>query len=81
MAQNSSGRPEGEGPLVEQHVADNYDRLYQEGREYSSMADTAEKMGDRTLAAHLRSRDSDSKRDKAPSGRRSASQQKGVTSD
>lgn len=73
MAQNSTGRPDNEGPLVEQHVADNYDRLHREGREYPDMADQAERMGDRALAAHLRQRaDSGTEKDTPPAGRRAS---------
>lgn len=61
---------------VEQHIADNYDALYREGREYETMAAEAERMNDRKLAAHLRGRAEDVQRDTAPKERQSAADKK-----
>lgn len=54
------------GDQVPQHVKDNYTELHAQGRSWESMADQAEAMNDRALAAHLRGEAQGGDRGKAP---------------
>jgi hypothetical protein len=64
---------------IDPDVARNYFELHQQGREWDSMADEAERMNDHKLAAHLRQQADDAKRDDAPKDRKTAAERKDAT--
>lgn len=66
MAEQDETKP---GDLIPDHVKKNYAELHENGRSWESMADQAEQMNDRTLAAYLRGEAQEGDRDQAPKER------------
>jgi cytochrome c553 len=59
---------------VDDHVKKNYAELHEQGRDWNVMADEAERLNDRALAAHLREQAAGGDRDSAPKAPESTTQ-------